>query len=499
MVPTVRPGDEVVVEPVAADELVPGDWVIVHHAGQGFLHRYLGRRRGGLLTKGDHHWAPDPLWAPENLLGRAVEVWRGGTCYYRRQPRRIAKERMVTHGHRWIARIWSVLHRIKGWLFISLMLALALLAPAVWAAVTIADFTAEGGEQEVFVYWETASETDNLGFFIWRSEAADGEYFKLPLGVPESEQIVYSADSPAGWFYEFEDVQVTPGVLYYYKLQDVPANNPQAGDIFGPVAAGAGVDTPTPTPTPTNTPTPTPTNTPEPGVTPQPTSPPPTNTPVASVRFWASETQFPAGECSTVQWQASAVSAVYFNGSPVAGQDARTFCPCEDTIYTLRVVYRDNTSEDFTLTLDVSGTCTEEQRAATATPNPSALATPTRRPTRTPVPTSTSLPDQPTATPQPTRTPTPSPSRTPREAGATASEDSPLATPTAAASVTPSATAEPAAGEASVDGAATPLALVEGQAPASRSASSTVWMLLGGVLGAGLIGGGFWLWRRHEG
>jgi hypothetical protein len=389
---------------------------------------------------------------------------------------------------------------------IGLALSLALFVPGAWAAVTIAGFEAEGGEQEVFVYWETASETDNLGFYLWRSESENGEYAKLPLGAPESKQIIYSEGSLAGWFYEFEDVQVTPGVLYYYKLQDVPADNPQAGEIFGPVAAGIGVATPTPTATPTSTPIPTPTSTPEPGVTLEPTNPPPTPTPVASVRFWASETQLPAGDCSTIQWQARAVRAVYFNGSPVGGQDARTFCPCEDAIYTLRVEYRDGTSEDFTLTLDVSGTCTDAQRVATSTPNPSALATPTRRPTRTPSPSPTATAVSgargATETPSPTVMRTPRATLTPRGTAAATSADSPLPTPRSTGSdrvtSTPDADRD---GEDMLNAEreiSTPLAVVEGHGATSQSSPSVVWMVVGGVLGVGFIGGGLWLWRRQR-
>ncbi|MCJ7737483.1 MAG: hypothetical protein MUQ10_09255, partial [Anaerolineae bacterium] len=53
---------------------------------------------------------------------------------------------------------------------------LAITVSAVWAAVTIANFEVEAGEEEINAYWETASEIGNLGFYIWRSESHGDGY-----------------------------------------------------------------------------------------------------------------------------------------------------------------------------------------------------------------------------------------------------------------------------------------------------------------------------------
>jgi hypothetical protein len=79
MWPTLRPGDQVTVEPATADDLRPGDWVLLQRHEGLFLHRLLGfTKRGALLTKGDGHRAPDAPWPPQALRGRAVALSRQG-------------------------------------------------------------------------------------------------------------------------------------------------------------------------------------------------------------------------------------------------------------------------------------------------------------------------------------------------------------------------------------------------------------------------------------
>jgi len=292
---------------------------------------------------------------------------------------------------------------------------LAIAVSVVWAAVTIANFEVEAGEEEINAYWETASEIGNLGFYVWRSESHDDGYDKLPLDAPQ-EQFIPSEDFGMGSFYEFVDVQVTPGILYYYKVQDVPANG-STGELVGPESAIIELETLTPSPdtaTPTSTATPTPTPTPVPGATETPR-------PGPSVNFWADEPSLDAGDCATIQWQTENVRAVFFNGTAVTGQGAQTFCPCETQTYTLSVAYRDGTSEDFTVQLTVSGAC--EDPGPTRTLSASVLATPippaspTPQPP-TPIPASaTPRPTQvrptstvrPRSTPEPTRDPAGSP------------------------------------------------------------------------------------------
>jgi len=369
---------------------------------------------------------------------------------------------------------------------VSLLLALGY-ASLLWAAVRIADFYVQAGDQEIYVYWETGSESDNLGFYVWRSEVVDGEYVKLPLDVPSNEQFVFSKGFDIGAFYVFTDVQVTPGILYYYKVQDIPSDG-SAGEFEGPESAGINVAPPPDTSTPTATPSATPTST----LVDQPTA-----SPEASVLFWADPTELNAGECSTVQWQTTHVRAVYLDGGGVSGLGAKTFCPCYDETHTLYVTYLDGRSELFSVTLDVTGTCPGSPPTPISPISP--LGSPTPQPTLSPG-----------RTPAATLTPTvvavspPTPELTPLPS-VPSSAFSPVETPvleitdsgTGAGEeivVTPSKTEDVSAvpGEPVAD-----VPVVLGAEAASRPRLVTgMWLGLSGVLGLGLIAGGIWLWRR---
>jgi len=83
-------------------------------------------------------------------------------------------------------------------------------------AITLTYFTAASNDGYVLVEWETATEIDNAGFNVWRSEAVEGEYVKLNETL-----IPAQGDTTTGAYYSFTDTAVTGGVTYYYKLEDV--------------------------------------------------------------------------------------------------------------------------------------------------------------------------------------------------------------------------------------------------------------------------------------
>ncbi|HOT89973.1 MAG TPA: hypothetical protein PLJ78_01310 [Anaerolineae bacterium] len=492
MRPTLRPGDEVLIQPVTADALAPGDWVALRG---GFLHRYLGRYDGYIVTKGDGHKVFDPPWPSEAVLGRVTEAWRAGRCFYRRTPGQLRRERLLAVGHYVFGNVWNVLRRVKA-LFLALLV-LTFVTPYVWAAVVIADFTAEAGANSITLRWETASETGNLGFYLRRSLSKNGEYIRISDFIP-------SLDEGAGAAYEYVDPDVTPGVTYYYKVEDVPENGSQ-GSFSDPVWATVPLN-----PTPTFTPTPTPTATPTPTITPTPfptsatptinptvtftptgtatPTPQPTPTPNPNVRFWAEKPNLAAGECTTLRWQTFNVRAVFFDNVGVAGDGARTFCPCADETHTLTVKYLNGVTENFVVTLSVSGVC--------ATPLP---GTSTWTPTPRPLP-SVELPATATATPVPGATPRPPVVAT---LPATATRPPTPATPSEAATspvpystpVSPILTPPPPTPRV-----AATLVLVEGESRAlSVDNALSVWLLLvGSIIGLGFIGAGTLLWKRHS-
>ncbi len=392
-------------------------------------------------------------------------------------------------------------------IWVGLLLVLAA-ASATWAAVTFSGFHVQPEAPDVAVYWETASELNNLGFYVWRSESPTGTYVKLPIG--STQQFIVTMDTGWGYSYAFVDEQVTPEVWYYYKVQDVPAGG-GIGSYVGPERACVGLcptPTSTPTPTPTHTRTPTSAPTTVAPTTPPPTSVPPsatpTATPQAQVRFWTDTSSLAAGECATVQWVVEHVRAVYLDGSGVTGQGARTFCPCQTETHVLRVQHLDGTTEDVSLTLSVSGTCVEPGSGSTT--QASVLATPTRLPTARassaavpPVTTPTSASVARTAAPTGTESPSPDSPTTSSDAGL-----SPLATvPAAQATAISSTTAEPASA------APMPAAVEDGpQGPEAPRAPvvegvggglphlGTGWLVLAGLVGLGFLSVGLWLWRR---
>ncbi len=486
MLPTLRPGDELLIESVAADDLMLGDWVMVRDRQGGYVHRFLGWRHGEMLTKGDAHRRSDPLWPPQALLGRVTEVYRDGQRVYARTPARLRRERRLARRHRLSGAVWDWLHRCKA--LVGLLGLWLITALIVQAAVTVTDFGASWSEERVRITWETASEVGNLGFYVWRSDNEDGTYQKIAVRVPGNSpaEFVPGVGSEVGGTYEVFDDSVTVGQSYFYKLQDVPDNG-SAGEFFGPFSPEAPA-TATPSPTATATPIP-PTATPlPPTATPLPptaTPIPPTATPAPLVRFWADSSSLAAGTCTTLQWQTEHVQAVFLDGQGTLGIGAKTVCPCASVTHVLRVLYPDGHSQEFPLTISVSGQCeTPATVTPTAKPTPRPTATPQRQPTTPPRPTATAVP---TATPRPTSTATPQSTATPHPAFPTVSE-----TPLSALMISPLGTPH----TATVTVTVTP-PLVEGVPPSPRKVSY-VWLYGGGLLGLTLIALGGWLWYKQR-
>lgn len=483
MAPMLQPGDEAIVEPVSPNALNDGDLVVVRAHSGGLLHRYLGRWRGRIMTKGDGRRHLDPLWDADRVLGRVVEVWRDSECIYRWRQRAAGVEWLRARWHLAFGGLWSVLRALKGWI-VALSLLLLFVLP-VAAAVTLTGFDVEPGEQEIFVYWETASETGNLGFYVWRSEEVDAGYEKLPLDDPE-EQFIPSEDEGVGAFYEYMDTEVTPDVVYYYKVQDIPDNG-SPGEYSEVKAASIAGESPeeTPSDTPTATPTATPTSTPT--FTPQPTN---TSEGQPQILFWASETTLDAGDCTTIQWQVGNVESVYFDGEGVAGQGARTFCPCEDETHVLTVYFQDGGAEEREITLDMLGSCSYQD---------SPVATPSIEPSPTP----STTPEDPADTSA--STPSPSPEPLPQLTVSTATPiptqvRSEVESPRSTASPTTDLTSEATPLDQAVSSTPTPIAtqvIVEGGATRSENNGNRTLVLgVGTLFGLVLIGGGFFLWKR---
>lgn len=117
-----------------------------------------------------------------------------------------------------------------SWIWIAVLsLVGSLRTPSLPTNVTITSFAAEAGTHSITVKWESASETNNLGFDLWRSLEPDDGYADISGFIP-------SLDEGVGASYKYEDINVISGVTYYYKLQDLPSDG-SFSNFTGPISA----------------------------------------------------------------------------------------------------------------------------------------------------------------------------------------------------------------------------------------------------------------------
>jgi hypothetical protein len=78
MLPSIRPGDTIVVARQGIDELSPGQLVLCRR-GKGLVaHRIVGHRGGSLITRGDTHGDDDPPVHGSEIVGRVAAILRDG-------------------------------------------------------------------------------------------------------------------------------------------------------------------------------------------------------------------------------------------------------------------------------------------------------------------------------------------------------------------------------------------------------------------------------------
>lgn len=84
MVPTIWPGDALIVEPVNVDDLTAGDIVLFSNGLRFVAHRVVENDDSGcgeLLTRGDAMAATDSPIRPSEILGRVSFIVRDGRCF----------------------------------------------------------------------------------------------------------------------------------------------------------------------------------------------------------------------------------------------------------------------------------------------------------------------------------------------------------------------------------------------------------------------------------
>ena len=82
------------------------------------------------------------------------------------------------------------------------------------ASVSISSFTAKWNGAQVSVAWTTATELNNSGFYVQRSESASGGFTRVSPLIPAQ-----NVGSITGSSYAFTDKPAVAGKTYYYKLE----------------------------------------------------------------------------------------------------------------------------------------------------------------------------------------------------------------------------------------------------------------------------------------
>jgi len=94
--------------------------------------------------------------------------------------------------------------------------------------VELTSFSVNGCGGGVQLEWQTASETENLGFGIFRADAQDGDYSQINASLIPGAGTYSSAHT-----YRYLDNTAKAGETYYYKLADVDYNGRIT--LYGPV------------------------------------------------------------------------------------------------------------------------------------------------------------------------------------------------------------------------------------------------------------------------
>jgi len=90
----------------------------------------------------------------------------------------------------------------------------------------------QSNEAVVVVEWKTASELNTAGFNLFRSENKDGPFSQI------NQNLIPAAPDPlTGGTYSYPDNSVTPGVMYYYQLEDLDYDG--GSSRFGPIEVRA--------------------------------------------------------------------------------------------------------------------------------------------------------------------------------------------------------------------------------------------------------------------
>jgi hypothetical protein len=169
-------------------------------------------------------------------------------------------------------------HRHHRMLLVTSLVVLIVMVTSlgVIAAVGVTEFKASPeSDGSIRVYWHTETEVDITSFRLYRAQSQD------EIGELLQDSLIDATGDLAGNDYHYIDSHVTPGITYYYTLENLPSLDRFANKAVATASVPAtptSTATPRATPSPTNTPTRTPTR----RITPYILTPVPTDRPTAT-------------------------------------------------------------------------------------------------------------------------------------------------------------------------------------------------------------------------
>ncbi|MFZ2631076.1 MAG: LamG-like jellyroll fold domain-containing protein [Desulfosalsimonadaceae bacterium] len=100
-------------------------------------------------------------------------------------------------------------------------------------AITLASFTAMAVEGCVDISWETATEINTAGFYVWRSDNPLTGFVRLDNSFVSSRSVAETM----GAKYTFRDcgVDFTGGKTYYYIIEEIEIDGDGSGNMNGPI------------------------------------------------------------------------------------------------------------------------------------------------------------------------------------------------------------------------------------------------------------------------
>jgi len=100
-------------------------------------------------------------------------------------------------------------------------------------AIVLASFTAAIAGDCIEVEWETATEIDTIGFYLWRSDKSDSGYIQ----IDDSYTLSRSPMETIGARYAYTDceVDINESARYYYELEELEMGETPASLFYGPI------------------------------------------------------------------------------------------------------------------------------------------------------------------------------------------------------------------------------------------------------------------------